>query len=151
MPMPSSASRTAQSRGRACTRIPFRYQHTFHYICSRFYLHNYTGNLCSDLCLADELVRLRVDKIVSVSDTVSRDTACENVADIQSALNALFVNVCNSCTDIPIQQLIEVARHIMENNSAEVVSALSATPLSTAALKFLKRLVHAAKTSLGFE
>jgi hypothetical protein len=101
--------------------------------------------------LADELVRLRVDKIVSVSDTVSRDTACENVADIQSALNALFVNVCNSCTDIPIQQLIEVARHIMENNSAEVVSALSATPLSTAALKFLKRLVHAAKTSLGFE
>jgi hypothetical protein len=92
-----------------------------------------------------------VDKIVSVSDTVSRDTACENVADIQSALNALFVNVCNSCTDIPIQQSIEVARHIMENNSAEVVSALSAMPLSTAALKFLKRLVHAAKTSLGFE
>lgn len=50
-----------------------------------------------------------------------------------------------------MQQLIEITRHIMENNSAEVLSALSATPLSTAALKFLKRLVHAAKTALGLE
>jgi hypothetical protein len=115
------------------------------------YSHIFTGEPCSDVCLADELIRLRVDKIVSVSDTVSRDTACENVTGIQSALNVLFVNVCTSSSDIPIHHLIEITRHIMENSSAEVVAALSATPQSTAALKCLKRLVHAATAALGFE
>ena len=83
--------------------------------------------LCSDVCAADELVRLRVMKIVAVSDSVSRDTACENVQDMQATFNTLFVNICNACSDMSVEQSIQITRHIMANNSAQVVAAVSAT------------------------
>jgi hypothetical protein len=107
--------------------------------------------LCSDVCAADELVRQRVSKIVAVSDSVSRDTACENVQDMQATFNTLFVNVCNVCSDMSIEQSIQITRHIMANNSAQVVAAVTATPLSTAASRSLKRFAHMARATLQLD
>jgi hypothetical protein len=109
------------------------------------------SNVLPDVCVADEIVRLRVSKILSVSNAASQDVVFDNVQDTQSAFNVLFINISNAYSDMPMEQLIEVTRHIMANNCVDVISALSATPLSTAALKSLKRFANLAKLALKFE
>jgi hypothetical protein len=105
------------------------------------------------VCVADELLRLRARKILSFSDAISRETAFENVQETQSAFDALFVSVSNTCSDMPMEQLIDVTRHIMATNSDAFVAALSAAPLSPAATKCLKHSITLAraKTSSHFE
>jgi hypothetical protein len=89
-----------------------------------------------------------MSKIVSFGDSASRDTARENVQDMQTAFDALFINVCNASSELSIEQSIEVTRHIMGKNSAEVVAAVAAAPPSTAANKALKRFIHSARIAL---
>jgi hypothetical protein len=107
--------------------------------------------LFSNVCAADNLVRERSSKILSVGDAVSRDSAFENVQDTQGAFDALFVNICNACSAAPMDQLIGITRHITGSQSRDVISALSASPLSTAAAKSLMRYVHQARTALKFD
>jgi hypothetical protein len=98
------------------------------------------GRLDWEVCAADDLVRLRVSKIASVSEAASNDTACENLQGLQSAFDALFINICNVCSSMPMAHSLRVVRYITANSSAEVIAALSASPLSKAAIKCLDRL-----------
>jgi hypothetical protein len=113
------------------------------------FLYLETGEeLCSEVCAADELVRRRVSKIIAVGDSASRDTSCENVQDMQAMFNALFINVCNACSGMSVEQSIQVSRHIMGNHSAEVIAAVSASPASAAAVKTLQRFANSARIAL---
>jgi hypothetical protein len=89
-----------------------------------------------------------MSKIVSFCDSASRDTSCENVQDIQTAFDALFINVCNASSELSIEQSIQITRYIMGKNSVEVVAAVAATTPSTAAKKALKRFIHSARIAL---
>jgi hypothetical protein len=95
---------------------------------------------------------MRARKILSVSDAISRESAFENVQETQSAFDALFVSVSNTCSDMSMEQLIDVTRHIMATNSDAFVAALSAAPLSPAT-KCLKHSITLAraKTSSHIE
>jgi hypothetical protein len=104
-----------------------------------------------DVFAADEIVRQRMKQILSVTSAMSRDAAIENVQDAHDAFNFLFVNVSNACSDLSLDQLIEVTRHIMANNCDDVISALSVTPLSTAAFKSLKRFAKLARSTLQIQ
>ena len=113
---------------------------------NRHYSHFETGkDIFSDVCAADELLRLRAMKILSVSDAISRESTFENVQETQSAFDALFVSVSNTCSDMPMGQLIDVTRHIMATNTDAFVAALSAVPLSPAATKCLKHSITLAR------
>ena len=116
-----------------CTRIQFR-----------------SGEaLRLDVCAADDLVRQRVEKIVSVSQSMARCSGgSENAQELQSAFDALFFVVCGACSHLPIEQSLEITRHIMGSSSTSVISALVAAPLSAAAAKALQRMVHAAQAAL---
>jgi hypothetical protein len=98
------------------------------------------------VCIADEIVLQRASKIASVSQTVSRAGVieCENVQELQSTFDALFFSVCSVCSHIPIEQSLQITRHIMGSSSTSVISALSATPLSAAASKTLNRIIATA-------
>ncbi len=73
---------------------------------------------------------------------------CENVQELQSTFDALFFNVCSACSHVPIEQSLQITRHIMGSSSSSIISALSATPLSPAALKSLNRYIHNAMGAL---
>jgi hypothetical protein len=98
------------------------------------------GRLDWEVCAADDIVRMRVSKIASVSEAASNDTTCENLLGLQSAFDALFINICNVYSSMSIPHSLRVTRYITANSSAEVIAALSASPLSKAAIKCLDRL-----------
>jgi hypothetical protein len=91
-----------------------------------------------------------VIKISAVSQTAARGSGieAENVEEMQSLFDALFFNVCGACSHFPIDQSLQITRHIMGSSSISVVTALSATPLSPAALKSINRCIHNAMAAL---
>jgi hypothetical protein len=105
----------------------------------------------SRVCAADSLVLLRQRKIAGLIEAASGSTTCENAEDTQNAFDRLFMRVCEACSDMSVEQSIQITNHIMGSIPLEVLSALSTVPSSAASSKMLAHLVHSAAISLKVE
>ena len=102
----------------------------------------------------DALVRQRSSKIACLNQGAAGgggEAQCDNAQDVQSVFDALFFSVCGVCGHMPMQQSLQIARHIMGSSSTAVVAAVSAAPLSAAALKSFNRLIQGAMRALHLE